>query len=84
MIFFYQFATTTVTLDSLQVEIRGIGMSEIKQMIKDPKYTLLLMSLPKDTVIIPAKAVIGHHQKRELIHVGKSVKFSTGSYEVCL
>ena len=77
----HQVANTT-TLSSLEVQVKGAGVMEVHQMIRDPKYTLLLMSLSTNTLINPARAVIGRSKKRELIHLGNSVEYSASPIEV--
>ena len=45
-------------------------------------YTVLLNGLLNTTLILPASAVIGYSEKRELINVGSYVQFSAGDGEV--
>jgi len=54
----------------MKVCVKGGGALELQHMISDPKYVVLLMSLPTDTPITSARAVIGSSKKRELINIG--------------
>ena len=59
--------------------VRG---GSVHQMIRDPNYTLLMMSLSTVTLINPARAVIGSSKKSEPIHLGNSVEYSASPSEV--
>ena len=55
----------------------------IRQLINDPQKTILLSSIPVDTPVKSASAVVGNTGSSQLIHVGDSVKFSASLREVC-
>lgn len=64
--------------------VKGGGVLKLQHMISDPKYVVLLRSMPTDTPITSARAVIGSSKKGELINIGNSVEFCSGSNEVLL
>ena len=55
---------------------------KLHEMRQYSQYTLLFMTLPPDTHIIPAKAVIGNSEMRELINIGSSIEFASSPNEV--
>ena len=80
-----QFASASHTLDKLIIAVKGQNSATVHQLINDPQKTMLLSSIPVDTLIISAAAVIGRDGSNQLIHVGDSVKFSANPTEqVCI
>ena len=68
-------------LESLCVDVRGVGGLSVQQIKQDSTYTLLMASLCLKSFVYPATSLIGS-KNRELISVGSNVQFTTGPNEV--
>ncbi len=71
-----QVATKLVSLNDLKGQAVGVGTVKIHQMRGDSAITVLLASLPAETVVYPAGAVTGGSDEHELINVQSYVQFS--------
>lgn len=77
-----QLAFNSHRLDQLKVTVKGQDSATIHQLINDPHKTILLSSIPVDTSVTSASAVVGRNGSSQLIHVGDSVKFYAHPTEV--
>ena len=66
----------------MEVLLQHGGKLRLEQLKSDDGYTVLLSGLPDTTSILPAGAVIGNSENRELINVGSYIQFSASPEEV--
>lgn len=69
-------------MHALKVAIKGQNSATIQQLIDDRQTTVLLTSIPVDTVVTSASAMVGRVGPSHLIHVGDSVKYAMRPEEV--
>jgi len=79
-----QVAERCVQLNDLEVLVPASGRQTLQQMKDSNEFTVLLISLPRTTVIYPGGAVVGYSEHWELINVGNYVQFSASLGEVCV
>ena len=70
-------------LSDLDVKVEGAGTIPLSRLLCDSGSTVLLLSLPTDTTVSSAGAVVGYCSDQLLIDVGSYIQFSTGPSEVC-
>ena len=73
---------TVIQLKDMSVAVCGSGTLPVYKIQQSTRYTILLNCMSTDLEVSPVDAIIGS-VKSELITVGKTVQFSTGTHEVC-